>query len=134
MATTSNSSFPPSNRQPSSFDDLAEIENITDESIVNTLRDRFLQDQIYTRVRNSLLVVINPYKDSRAEIQETSEQYLAEYKTTDGREKLPAHIFQHVNQAYFHMRRTGNDQSIVLRYIIYIYNDNNNIYSLITRI
>lgn len=120
MATTSNSSFPPSNRQPSSFDDLADIENITDESIVNTLRDRFLQDQIYTRVRNSLLVVINPYKDSRAEIQETSEQYLAEYKTTDGRENLPAHIFQHVNQAYFHMRRTGNDQSIVLRYIIYI--------------
>ncbi|KAL7324006.1 hypothetical protein PS15p_210586 [Mucor circinelloides] len=112
---TSNPSASPSgSRQPSSYDDLADIEHITEESIVNTLRDRFLQDQIYTRVRNSLLVVINPYKDSRAEIQETSEQYLAEYKTTDGRDKLPVHIFQHINQAYFHMRRTGSDQSIVL--------------------
>lgn len=102
-------------RQPSSYDDLADLDTITEESIVNTLRDRFLQDQIYTRVRNSLLVVINPYKDSRADIQETSEHYLAEYKTTDGREKLPVHIFQHINQAYFHMRRTGSDQSIVMR-------------------
>ncbi|KAK4513629.1 uncharacterized protein ATC70_005633 [Mucor velutinosus] len=112
----SNSLLPPSSssRQPSSYDDIADIENITEESIVNTLRDRFLQDQIYTRVRNSLLVVINPYKDSRADIQETSEQYLAEYKTTDGREKRPVHIFQHINQAYFHMRRTGSDQSIVM--------------------
>jgi chitin synthase len=96
-------------------DDLCNIENITEESLVTALRDRFLQDQIYTRIRNSLLVVVNPYKDSRAEIQETSERYLAEYKNTDGRDKLPAHIFQHINQAYFHMRRTGSDQSIVLR-------------------
>ncbi|KAI8640656.1 chitin synthase-domain-containing protein [Parasitella parasitica] len=103
-----------SNKLQSTFDDLADIENITDETIANTLRERFLQDQIYTRVRNSLLVMINPYKDSRAEIQETSERYLAEYKATDGRDKLPVHIFQHINQAYFHMRRTGNDQSIVL--------------------
>ncbi|GAN02162.1 glycosyltransferase family 2 protein [Mucor ambiguus] len=118
MTSTSLPPPPPhlnsSNRQPSSYDDLADIDNITEESIVNTLRDRFLQDQIYTRVRNSLLVVINPYKDSRADIQETSEHYLAEYKTTDGREKLPVHIFQHINQAYFHMRRTGSDQSIVM--------------------
>lgn len=88
---------------------------MTDESLVVALRGRFLQDQIYTRIRNSLLIVVNPYKDSRSEIQETSERYLAEYKNMDGRERLPAHIFQHMNQAYFHMRRTGSDQSIVLR-------------------
>jgi chitin synthase len=99
----------------SSYDDLADIENITEESLVTTLRDRFLKDQIYTRIRNSTLVVVNPYKDSRATIQEVSEKYLAEYKNTDAREKLPAHIFQHVNQAYFHMRRTGQDQAVLLR-------------------
>jgi chitin synthase len=109
-----------SSRQQSSSDDLSEINNINEELLVSTLRDRFLQDQIYTRVRNSLLIVVNPYKDSRSEIQETSERYLAEYKTTDGREKLPSHIFQHINQAYFHMRRTGSDQSIVLRYNIFV--------------
>lgn len=96
-------------------EDVAEINNITEELLVSTLRDRFLKDQIYTRIKNSLLIVVNPYKDSRGEIQETSERYLAEYKNTDGRERLPAHIFQHINQAYFHMRRTGSDQCIVLR-------------------
>jgi chitin synthase len=113
-----------SSRQPATTttDDLAEINNTTEELLVSTLRDRFLKDQMYTRVRNSLLIVVNPYKDSRLEIQETSERYLAEYKNTDSKEeKLPAHIFQHVNQAYFHMRRTGSDQSIILRYTIYLF-------------
>lgn len=113
------------------IDDLAEINNPTEELIVSTLRDRFLQDQIYTRVRNSILIVVNPYRNTRTDIQETSERYLAEYKnntttvdqhrgeatitTTSIEKRLPAHIFQHVNQAYFHMRRTGSDQSIILR-------------------
>lgn len=97
------------------YDDLSDIENATDEIIAVLLRDRFLKDQIYTRVRDSMLVVVNPYKDSRADIQEISEKYLAEYKNTDIKERLPPHIFQHINQAYFHMRRTGNDQSIIFR-------------------
>ncbi|KAI8977967.1 chitin synthase [Pilobolus umbonatus] len=94
-------------------DDLADLENRTEESVVTTLRDRFLQDQIYTRIGHTLLVVVNPYKDARTTIQETSERYLAEYKNTEGKDRLPAHLFQHVNQAYFHMRRTCTDQSIV---------------------
>lgn len=107
-------SISPTTRQQQN-EDVTEINNITEETLVSTLRDRFLKDQIYTRIKNSSLIVVNPYKDSRAEIQETSERYLAEYKNTDGRERLPAHVFQHVNQAYFHMRRTGSDQCIVLR-------------------
>ncbi|KAI9477794.1 MAG: chitin synthase [Benjaminiella poitrasii] len=102
-------------RQPSAIlDDLADIENATEDAISTVLRDRFLKGQIYTRVRDSLLVVINPYKDARATIQETSEHYLVEYKATDGREQqLPVHIFQYINHVYFHMRRTGSDQSII---------------------
>jgi chitin synthase len=102
-------------KQSSQYDDLSDIDNATDDSIAVTLRDRFLKDQIYTRVRDSLLVVINPYKDSRADIQEISEKYLAEYKNTDIKERFSPHVFQHINQAYFHMRRTGNDQSIIFR-------------------
>lgn len=104
-----------STKQLSLYDNLSDIDNPTDDSVALILRDRFLDDQIYTRVGDSLLVVINPYKDSRADIQEISENYLAEYKNTDIKEPLPPHIFQHINQAYFHMRRTGNDQSIVFR-------------------
>ncbi|KAI8988510.1 chitin synthase [Mycotypha africana] len=98
-------------------DDLTNVEGVSEELIANILRDRFLKNQIYTRIRHSTLVMINPYKDSRSEIQETSEEYLLEYKDTKSKkedELLPAHIFQHVNQAYFHMRRTGSDQSIIL--------------------
>lgn len=97
-------------------EDLSEIEDVNEEKIVSVLKERFLKDQIYTRVKHSLLIVVNPYKDSRETIQEISERYLAEYKNTDIKERLPVHIFQHVNQAYFHMRRTRIDQSILLRY------------------
>ncbi|KAG0789455.1 hypothetical protein G6F16_001778 [Rhizopus arrhizus] len=95
-------------------EDLSEIEDVNEEKIVSVLKERFLKDQIYTRVKHSLLIVVNPYKDSRETIQEISERYLAEYKNTDIKERLPVHIFQHVNQAYFHMRRTRIDQSILL--------------------
>ncbi|CAO3682868.1 hypothetical protein G6F70_002985 [Rhizopus microsporus] len=97
-----------------STEDLSEIKDVTEEKIVSALKERFLNGQIYTRVKHSLLIVVNPYKDSRETIQEISERYLAEYKNTDIKKRLPAHIFQHVNQAYFHMRRTRIDQSILL--------------------
>ncbi|KAG1474303.1 hypothetical protein G6F56_000440 [Rhizopus delemar] len=96
------------------IEDLSEIEDVNEEKIVSVLKERFLKDQIYTRVKHSLLIVVNPYKDSRETIQEISERYLAEYKNTDIKEQLPAHIFQHINQAYFHMRRTRIDQSVLL--------------------
>ena len=102
--------------------DLTDINNLTEEAIVTTIRSRFLQDKIFTRIRNSTLVVVNPYKDLLTRsISEISEQYLAEYKepakASDQQpvKQLDPHIFQHVNQAYFHLRRTGNDQSIIFR-------------------
>ncbi|KAG2220939.1 hypothetical protein INT45_010692 [Circinella minor] len=102
--------------------DLTDINNLTEEAIVTTIRSRFLQDKIFTRIRNSTLIVVNPYKDLLTRsISEISEQYLAEYKEpaklSDQQplKQLDPHIFQHVNQAYFHLRRTGNDQSIIFR-------------------
>lgn len=100
--------------------DLTEICNLTEEAIISTLRSRFLENKIYTRIRNSTLVYINPYQDVSDSQQELSERYLSEYKETStaihrSPQQLDPHIFQHVNQAYFHLRRTGNDQSIVFR-------------------
>ena len=103
-------------------DDLTDINNLTEEAIVTAIRSRFLQDKIFTRIRNSTLIVVNPYKDLLTTSGcETSEQYLAEYKEpaklSDQQplKQLDPHIFQHVNQAYFHLRRTGHDQSIIFR-------------------
>lgn len=97
--------------------DLTDISNLTEEALVSTVRDRFLQDKIYTCIRNSTLVAVNPYKDIFAS-DDLSERYLAEYKETDHCQPLlEPHIFQHVNQAYFHLRRTGYDQAIIFRYV-----------------
>ncbi|KAI7863303.1 chitin synthase-domain-containing protein [Spinellus fusiger] len=93
--------------------DLTDIERPSEEAIVTTIRARFLQDKIYTRIRHSILLAVNPYKDIRSSIQDASANYLLEYKDTENRERLDPHLFQHVNQAYFHMRRTGKDQSVV---------------------
>ncbi|KAI8368723.1 chitin synthase-domain-containing protein [Blakeslea trispora] len=101
--------------QLSLYEDLADIQQVTEDHLITALRDRFLGNQLYTRIGTSSLLFINPYKDCREEIEQISQNYLAEYKITDNRhEKLPAHIFQHVNQSYFHMRRTGSNQSIIL--------------------
>ncbi|OBZ87832.1 Chitin synthase 8 [Choanephora cucurbitarum] len=101
--------------QLSLYEDLAAIQQVTEDHLVTALRDRFLANQLYTRIGTSSLLFINPYKDCREEIEQISQNYLAEYKVTDSRhEKLPSHIFQHVNQSYFHMRRTGSNQSIIL--------------------
>ncbi|KAI8150030.1 chitin synthase-domain-containing protein [Fennellomyces sp. T-0311] len=105
-----------------SINDLTDINNLTEEALVTTIRSRFLQDKIYTRIRNSTLIAVNPYKDILGpRLCETSEQYLAEYKDPakdhqqHPHQQLDPHIFQHVNQAYFHLRRTGHDQSIIFR-------------------
>ncbi|KAI8387999.1 chitin synthase [Radiomyces spectabilis] len=94
--------------------DLVDIVNVTEEEILSTLRARFQQDKIFTRLGSSILLCINPFKDVRSTIEEQSQRYLAEYKDTSDTPRLDPHIFQHVNQAYFHMRRTGQDQSIML--------------------
>lgn len=115
--------------------DLVELGHLTEDAIVNAIRTRFLQDKIYTRIRNATLVVVNPYKDIiGTSLAQVSEQYLNEYKeparggtnnnnSTSSSQLLDPHIFQHVNQAYFHMRRSGRDQSMIFRHVYprYIY-------------
>lgn len=110
--------------------DLVELGHLTEDAIVNAIRTRFLQDKIYTRIRNATLVVVNPYKDIiGASLAQVSEQYLNEYKeparggnsNTSSSQLLDPHIFQHVNQAYFHMRRSGRDQSMIFRHVTMTY-------------
>ncbi|SAL99827.1 hypothetical protein [Absidia glauca] len=122
-------------------DDLVDLQDgVNEDSIVSTIRSRFLQDKTFTRIAHPILIAVNPYKDVRHSIEDTSNLYFTEYKGSHGangnsnnrhhhhhhhhhhhqhyqnhqNEPLPPHIFQHVNQAYFYMRRTGQDQSIIL--------------------
>jgi chitin synthase len=102
------------NREPEG--DLATFKNISDDIIVSTLRERFLSDTIYTSIGSNALVALNPHKYVASNSDSTLAQYAAEYRGTAEEEaQHPPHIFQLANNAYYHMRRTNQDQSILLR-------------------
>jgi hypothetical protein len=101
--------------------DLSKLESTTDEDLTQILKARYEQDCIYTRIGDQALVSVNPNKTLSICSDDQSLNYVAEYKDTNGQNtnQLPPHIFQLVNQTYLHMRRTGVDQSIIIRFVKY---------------
>ena len=98
-------------------DDLATIPGITDDKLVSALRERFLSDTIYTSIGPTVLVAVNPHKYVGSNADTALVQYAAEYReTTEEKEYRPPHIFQLANNAYYHMRRTSQDQAILITY------------------
>ena len=101
--SASSASSQKSRRGESIRSHLTSLDTLSDDVIVNCLRERFMSDNIYTGIRTAL-VVVNPHK------------YAAEYRDiTPGRVPLPPHIFQLANNAYYHMRRTGSNHAIQVR-------------------
>nr|CAG8434853.1 941_t:CDS:2 [Entrophospora candida] len=96
--------------------DLTTIQQpISIDIITSTLRERYQHDLIYTRINSSALVSINPYKILPLFNDSTVQEYVADYKDSSGqRTSPPPHAFQIASQAYLHMRRTAEDQSIIL--------------------
>ncbi|KAK4515380.1 inositol hexakisphosphate and diphosphoinositol-pentakisphosphate kinase [Mucor velutinosus] len=92
--------------------DLSDQDQITEDGVTQCLKYGFTSNVIYSRISDSAIVAINPYK----QMPSHSLQYVAEYKDTgsDALEPLPMHINKLTNQAYLHMRRTGIDQSLIL--------------------
>ncbi|CAG8672634.1 21629_t:CDS:2, partial [Dentiscutata erythropus] len=99
----------------SSSEDLCNIQNISQDSVTATIRDRYQHDLIYTRLNASALVAVNPHKKLDIFNESTVQDYVADYKDTSSQSTpLPPHAFQIASHAYLHMRRTGQDQSIIL--------------------
>jgi chitin synthase len=93
--------------------DLTHLDSIDEDNITSTLKTRFDNGSIYTKVNDSIIIAVNPYQEHQ---HQESLQYVAEYKdTSDNIGALPPHVYQLGNQAYLHMRRTGIDQSILIR-------------------
>ncbi|KAH6903325.1 chitin synthase 8 [Coprinopsis sp. MPI-PUGE-AT-0042] len=101
-------------------------QSLSDDTLVSCLRERFMTDQIYTAVGSNSLVVVNPHKYVGANSDSVLYKYSAEYADlglwdsvlasegeAEAKKTLPPHIFQLANNAYYHMRRTGQDQCIV---------------------
>ncbi|KAI0725977.1 glycosyltransferase family 2 protein [Fomitopsis betulina] len=96
-------------------DDLTTLNPVNEDVIVSCIRERFMSDIIYTTIGTSALVAANPHKYVPSNSDAILHKYAAEYRdTSPGKTPLPPHVFQLANNAYYHMRRTTQDQSILL--------------------
>ncbi|PPQ71372.1 hypothetical protein CVT26_006274 [Gymnopilus dilepis] len=94
--------------------DLSQLSPISDDIVVACIRERFMTDIIYTNVGTSAIVALNPHKYVSSNADSILHKYAAEYRdSSEHKERLPPHIFQLANNAYYHMRRTTQDQAIV---------------------
>ena len=99
--------------------DLASLSPISDDIIIACLRERYTSENIYVNVGPSALVALNPHKYVPSNADSVLMKYAAEYRNTSSdKEPLPPHIFQLANNAYYHMRRTQQDQCILLRQVV----------------
>jgi len=94
--------------------DLISLSPLSDDAIVSCIRERFLSDTIYTGISRSALVAVNPHKFVASNADSVLHKYAAEHRSISDEKDLPPHIFQLANDAYYHMRRTTQDQSIIL--------------------
>ncbi|KAG1144358.1 hypothetical protein G6F37_007463 [Rhizopus arrhizus] len=92
--------------------DLCDQEQQSEDALTQCLKSNFANNVLYSKISDSALVAVNPYKP----VPQQSLPYVTEYKDTsaDSLKPLPTHIYKLTNQAYLHMRRTGIDQSIIL--------------------
>jgi chitin synthase len=98
--------------------DLSSLSPVSDDIIVSCLRERFMSENIYTSIGTSSLVAVNPHKYISSNADSVLQKYAADYRdTSEHKILLSPHIFQLANNAYYHMRRTTQDQSIILRYV-----------------
>ena len=73
-------------------------------------------DTIYTSIRSSALIAINPHKYVPSNANSVLQKYAIDYQDmAENKPSLPPHIFQLTNNAYYHMHCTAQDQSLIIR-------------------
>lgn len=106
-----------SNKQHEAIVDLSKVADLDEKRITDILNSRFSNYNIYTHIGPCHIIAINPFKQLAQNDTQTSEDYVTSYKeiAPEPPIKLNPHIFELTNRAFFHMRRTGNDQAIFLK-------------------
>jgi chitin synthase len=98
--------------------DLSAVEDVNPKQVTDVLQSKFLIHNSYTDVGPCNIIAVNPFKPLAHNDAQTSEDYVTLYKSNyikhPASNKMDPHIFQLTNKAFFHMRRTGNDQAIFL--------------------
>ncbi|GAN00666.1 chitin synthase [Mucor ambiguus] len=88
----------------------------SEEAISNLLASRYKHNLPYTQLGYSSLIVVNPYQPLELLNDATLRSY-ADIGYKDLSENKPAlqpHVYELATKVYFNMRRTGEDQSIIL--------------------
>jgi chitin synthase len=88
-------------------------------TIKSCLQTRHASHQLYTRLGSNHLVVVNPHKPVTYNDDQSSLDYVARYKdintTHFSLDHQQPHLYELVNHTYYNLRRTGDDQLIVLK-------------------
>jgi len=90
------------------YEDMTTMENMTLDGVLENLRDRYIEDLIYTYT-SSILVAINPYKA----LPIYTDKHVRAYKGVR-LGKLPPHIFAIAETAYNSMIQHQQNQSVLV--------------------
>lgn len=97
--------------------DLPISSALSPDDILPILRARFLEGLCYTSISSRVLVSVNPHQHVQINSDAVLADWNAEYKDCGGdglRGQLAPHVWEMSGRAYYHMRRTGQDQTIVV--------------------
>ncbi|KAG0754115.1 hypothetical protein G6F63_014795 [Rhizopus arrhizus] len=89
----------------------------SEDNIAHLIQSRFKRNQPYTRLGHSTLIVVNPYQPLEILNDVTLNTYadIGYRNVAENKIFMQPHVYDLATRVYFHMRRTGEDQSIVLR-------------------
>lgn len=102
----------------SDLTDLPKSENLTSDDIPPILRDRYLEGIHTISVGPRVLISINPYQFDHQNSDQVLAEWAEEYEDCGQqgvRGRLPPHLWGVSSKAYYFMKRTGQDQTIIMR-------------------
>lgn len=92
--------------------DLCDMNNLHEAPLFDTIRRRYLADNIYTNAGN-ILISVNPYK-AIVGLYEEPLRYSLPLEKSDQIESLSPHLFKIANSAYGYMSHRMGNQSVVI--------------------
>ena len=92
----------------SPIDNMVELKELNEASILHNLRLQFAQDKIYTNV-GTILVSVNPFKSLNIYTVEVLEQYRSK-----GYRNMPPHVYGVADEAYRSMTADNSNQSCIV--------------------
>jgi len=102
-------------KQSNQSDDVIELQNLSEQSILEFLKSKHSQRKYFTNIGSNAIIYLNPYNEDDCISDHNSKVYVEDSRnSSNDRPRLSPSIFQLVNSAYLHMIREKEDQSIII--------------------